>query len=461
MEKLDVVYMKPDIASLFGAVSLAAGGLKVLVLDDKLQARVLKSEDGTEVSPPPEPFLWRGLKSVVFLEPLLNRLKLLTVARDKVKHVNPSLQVVTPDARLDYFSPDAKLSQEFAREFGRDDENCVISLLNDLHEIAERVYELAGMESFPPMPMSFAERLFKREADCRKELEQLRDFSFEEVLRNSGVSEPVRTLFYSVIAAFEVPMGKELPACAAALVLGGIHRGIYRADEPALREILISTFKKKGGYTLPMADLETVEMDKGGISALRMSKSNYIYSRLYVAADRHFIKYVPDKYKARVVAGARLHILTIMAREGAVPVGMRDRVVVVNRKAEPLYPEHVARVSIAETTQADGNGNIFFTVESLQPSGIDSVETELWEALRGVAPFIDDYVVSHRYDVEHSTFRARSKEAFFELPVEIGAPNLLPTEDDLLAQMGMGKGVISGRILARVILKKLGLRAKL
>jgi len=459
LEKLDVVYLAPDIASLFGAVGLAAGGLKVIVLVEGHRTRVLESEDGTEVSPPVEPFLWRGLRPVVFLEPLLNRLKLLINARGKVKHLNPALQVVTPDTRLDYFGADERLMKEMVREFGPDEADRAVRLLNELNEMAEQAYELASLESFPPMPMGLGERLMRRESSCRKELDMLLHTSFEEILHRSNVSEAVRTLLYCAIAGLGMPTGMELPACAAAILLDGIRRGIYRVDEPALRGMLMNTFKRNGGYTMPLGELEGIEIGKDKISALRISKSNYIVSRLYVAGSKHVINFIPE-YES-TAACARLHILTVLARKGAVPVGMKDRVVTVSRKAEPLYPEHIARISVAKVNQVKEDKNVFLTVESYRPPGIDTIETELWDALRGVAPFMDDFVVSHRYDVDDSAFSAETPKAFFELLDDKRLTNLLPTESELLAQMGMGEGVINGRILSRVILKKLGLRAQM
>ena len=460
MEKLDVIFLAPDIGSLFGAVSLAAGGLKLLVLEEQTTPLTLKNADGENVPVPREPFLWRGLRTGAFLEPLLNRLKLLINARGMVDHAEPPVQVVTPDARVDYFGSDQQLARELKREFDATEAKRVGDVLGNLTEWATKAYELTAGDAYPPMSLGLAGRLFRREPDCRRELNEILKIPMGEFVGNGRVSGPARVFLECIIAGLGLPVSNDLPACVAGLLLDGSRRGIYRADEQALSRLLISTFKKTGGYTMPISELEAVEMSKGGISALRMVKSNYIYSRLFVASET-YISLLAEKTPGAVTSiRNRVHTLTVLAQSRVVPVGMGDRVVVVNRGSEMLYPEHVSRISVHRTAQADDKSEVFFTVESVRPAGMESAQDELWDALRNVAPFIDEYVISHKYDVKEASYSTSHRRAFLELPSDNNLANLLPRESDLLAEMGMGEGVISGRILPRVILRKLGLRTE-
>lgn len=460
VEKIDVVYIDPDISSLFGAVSLAAGGLKVVILEGKPPSRAVVADSGEELTPAMEPFLWRGLRGGAFLEPLLNRLRLLISAREKVHRIEPPLQVVTPDVRLDYFGEDARLQREFGREFGENGFRPAVAMSRYMAERAEEVYELAGWPSFPPMPQGLTDRLFRREQDCVGELEEIRSESFREFVRRSRLGEAVKTFAGGIIAAMGLPAGDDLPVASASLILDGARRGIYRAGEAALRDMLLVTFKRKGGYVMSLDELQRVELGKGGVTGLQMTKSNYLYSRLYVGADSKLLEYLPPGSEP-AFPPTRVHTLTLLTRRGAIPVGMKDRVVMVNRLAEPLYPEHVARICVLPPSGEVRDDYVFVTVTSMRPGRISSVEGELWSAARYLAPFIDEYLAGYRYDVEVSTVREGLREGFFELPPMEQAPNLLPREGDLLAEMGMGEGVISGRILARVILKKLGLKAEI
>ncbi len=460
VEKIDVVYIDPDISSLFGAVSLAAGGLKVVILEGKPHSRAVTSDSGEELTPAEEPFLWRGLRGGPFLEPLLNRLRLLISARDKVHRMDPPLQVVTPEVRLDYFTEDPHLQREFTREFGENGFRPAAAMSRYMAEQAEKVYELAGWSSFPPMPQGLADRLFRREQDCSEELEEICSESYEQFARRSRLGEAVGTFAGAIIAAMGLPAGADTPVASAGLILDGARRGIYRADEAALKNMLLLTFKRKGGYVMPMDDLQQVELGRGAVSGLRMTKSNYIYSRLYVGADSKLLNYLPAGSEP-AVPPPRVHTLTILTRRMALPVGMQDRVVMVNRRAEPLYPEHVARICIVPPSEKAEEDYVFVTGTSTRPGKISSVEGELWSAVKYLAPFIEDYTCGYRYDVEDSTMREGFREKFFELPPMEQVPNLLPREGDMLAEMGMGEGVISGRILARVILKKLGLKAEI
>lgn len=460
MEKLDVIFLEPDIGSLFGAVSLAAGGLKLLVLEEQANPLTLKNADGENVPVPREPFLWRGLRTGVFLEPLLNRLKLLINSRGMLDHIEPPLQVVTPDARVDYFGSDQQLGRELKREFDATEAKRVGDVLGNLTEWATKTYDLTAGDAYPPMSLGLAGRLFRREPDCRQELKEILKIPMGELVSNGRVSGPARVFLGCIIAGLGLPAANDLPACVAGLLLDGSRRGIYRADEKALNRLLISTFKKTGGYTMPMSELEAVEMSKGGISALRMTKSNYIYSRLFVASETYISRFAKETPGAASSRENRVHTLTVLAQSRVVPVGMRDRVVVVNRRTELLYPEQVSRISVNRTAQADDKSEVFFTVESVRPAGIESAREELWDALRSVAPFIDEYVISHRYDVRDGFYSTSHRKGFLELPSDNNLANLLPRESDLLAEMGMGEGVISGRILPRIILRKLGLRTE-
>ena len=461
MEKLDVVYIAPDIGSLFGAVSLAAGGLKVLVLRDEHAPLTIKGENGTEVSLSSEPFLWRGLRTGVFLEPLLNRLKLLISARGKVETIDPPLQVVTPEARVDLFGEDDKLLKEIRREFGPDEFRRFKTFLSVIAESFEEAYGLVGSESFPVMPLGFAEKIFRRENDISGDLREARKMTFDQVMRNSGFNEHVRLALRAILSALGLPGGGALPFSVAATVFDGARRGIFRADIEALKRLLMSTFKKRGGYTLNIRELEGVELDRNGISALKLSKSNYLTSRLYVAAESMLAPHLPPEVAPQNGTATRIHTLLMLAREEAVPVGMRDRVAVVNRNAEPLYPEHVTRISLNREKEKTDDAKVFIKVDSVSPAGIKSIEDELWEALRGVAPFVDDFVETSKYIVSDGTVRGNARTEFYELPAACVAPNLLPLECDLLAEMGLGEGIVSGRILARLVLRKLGLRADL
>jgi len=461
VEKIDAVYIDPDISSLFGAVGLAAGGLKVVILEGKPPCRsVTDADSGEEIAPAAEPFLWRGLRTGAFLEALLNRLRLLIRAREKVRRTEPPLQVVTPDVRLDCFGDDRLFRRELTREFEENGLGTALAMSRHMTELAERVYELAGMPSFPPMHAGFADRLFRREPDCYGELREICDESFLRFARRSGLEEEVATFAGALIAAMGLPVGDDLPTASASLILDGVRRGIFRADETALRNMLLLTFKRKGGYVMPLEELQGVELGKGGVTGLRMTKSNYIYSRLYVGADSQLARYLPPGFEPAFVPTVN-HTLTILTRRSVLPVGMHDRVAVVNRRGEPLYPEHVVRISIVPPSDKRRDDYVFLSAASTRPGKINSIENELWDVVRRLAPFIDEQLLGYRYDREDSTVRDWLRKRFFELPAMDEVPNLLPREGDMLAEMGMGQGVISGRILARVILKKLGLRAEI
>lgn len=461
MEKLDVVYLAPDVSSLFGAVSLAAGGLKTLVLSDDGAPKKGRDCDSIESLNQNEPFLWRGLRPGAFLEPLLNRLKLLISAREKVERIDPPLQVVTPDVRFDFYGADANLMKELLREFGGEEATRSYELIGSLAERAGKVYNLLNSESFPPMELGMAGKFFRREADCGPELDEIRRGTFSDAMRASGLSDTICLTLCGIVAAMGLPAGNDLPLSSAAVILDGVRKGIFRADRSALRQMLLSTYKKHGGYSMALQDIEGVDMDRNGIAALRLSKSNYLQSKIYVASESFVSSLLKNGKKPEERTGSKKHILQLTANIGAVPVGMRDRVVIIGRKADPLYPEHVTKISVTKIGGIENADNVQISVDSLRPSGIETIENELWEALRTLSYFVDNYVISSNYYVFASPIREIPRKAYYEIPQNGLAPNLFPREGDMLAEMGLGEGILSGRVLPKLILKKLGLRTDL
>lgn len=461
MEKLDVVYMSPDLGSLFGAVALAAGGLKVLVLegDAKRPGERPVKEDVWSKSPK-EPFLLRGIRPGGFLEPLLNRLGILNKAREKVERIDPSFQVVTPEARVEVWSGKDELTREFAREFGPASKSAA-ALFAGFEQIGGEVYRVMGDENFPNVPKGIGSKLFRRVSPDAG-VEPLRASPLSKLVADHGLPEEFSLFLATAIAGLGAPGGDNMTAAAGAALMDSARRGLYRADETELIKMILATFKSRGGYTFPLYELEAAEITGREIIALRMPKSNYIKSRMFVGSASRWAQYVPPEIKSALLpqGSPKLHRLEVMVNAEAIPVGMKDRVAFLPRRMKVIYPEHVVRIALSQTFALDGTSMRIVSAESIRP-GVEDAREELQRRLLDIIPFITEYRRDERYTVETISRALDSKRPFLELPPIGPIDNLLSNEGELLADMGIGDGVVSSRILARVILRKLGLRAEI
>jgi|GEM_PF-2209950 len=461
MERLDVVYMAPDLGSLFGAVALAAGGLKVLVLEGEAKRPQEKpAKDEARPGAPKEPFLLRGLRAGGFLEPLLNRLGLLNRAREKVERIDPSFQVVTPDARVEVCASKEDIMREFAREFGSASKGAA-ALFSGFEQLGGEVYRVMGGDNFPSLPKGIGGKLFRR-ATPDPEVEPLRTAPLSQLLADHALPEKFRMFLLAAIAGLGAPGGDGMAAAAAAAVIDSARRGLYRADETELTKMILSTFKTRGGYTFPLQELEAAEMTGREIGALRMPKSNYIKSRLFIGSFSQWAEYLPQEIKKTLLppSSHNAHRLDITVNSEAIPVGMKDRVIFLPQHAKVIRPEHVTRISLSPAFDADGASMRIVSAQSIRPGGKDARE-ELRRHVLEIIPFLDEHSRNEQYTVETIPRILDTQRPFLEPPPNGAIDNLLPNEGEYLSDMGIGDGVISSRILARVILRKLGLRAEI
>lgn len=458
MEKLDIVFLEPDLGTLFSAIALAAGGLKALIIEGQPKSATKKAEEPEWLEFAREPYLLRGLRAGGFLEPLLNKLGLLIRARDKVEKIDPPFQVVTNQARVDIRATKNDLAREFSREFGPISKKAV-NLFNRFEEMATKIYELLQESEFPFIPRKSG---FFRKTSSPFDITQFRRPFLEEWLEQEGLDGDFREFIYTTTASLGVPYREKTPALCASSLIDSARRGIYRANLAELSKLVLEVFKTKGGYTFPMREIEAIEISGRRIEAIRATKANYIRAKLFVGSCAQWAKLTTPDAKSFLVSPSTpfLHSLWALLSPSALPMGMLNRVAFLSDSKDAVMPSQVARIAISKEFEFNEERCVAVKMEKIEIRDSD-IRASLREQLAKLLPFYDEYVKEENYNVEPFPVNLNPDLPFLELADDSACENLLPTEGEIAQRMGLGFEVVSGRILARVILKKLGLRGEI
>lgn len=459
MEKLDIVFLEPDLGTLFSAVALAAGGLKALVIEGQPSVAAKKTDEPEWVGFVREPYLLRGLRAGGFLEPLLNKLGLLIKAREKVEKIDPPFQVVTNQVRVDIRSTKNDLNREFSREFGPIAKKAS-ALFNRFEEMATQIYELLHESEFPFVPRKSG---FFRKASTPFDISQFRKPLLNDMLEKEGLDKDFREFIYTATACLGVPYREKIPALCAAGVIDSARRGIYRADIQELSKLVIEVFKAKGGYTFPMREIEGIEINGKRIEAIRASKGNYIRAKIFVGSSARWTKLAPTDAKGLLLPSSTpfLHSLRLLLAPSTIPVGMIDRISFLPESTtNSIEPLKVSKIAVSKEFDFNDEKCLTVKIEKIALTDNDMREP-LKAQIAKLIPFYKEYLKEENYLVEPFPVNLNDETPFLEFINEDMCENLLPTEGEIAQRMGLGFEVVSGRILARIILKKLGLRAEI
>lgn len=483
MEKLDVAFIDPDLGSLIAAASLAAVGIGVVVFSPQATSSASQMRPAGVAGGFPsfaEPFLIRGLKRGPFLEPILNRMGILVRAKDYVQRNDPACQVCLPGVRFTFYTDDDKFEDELRMEFGKNHSNAA-EFFQGMDELASQLDDITSSPEFPrtdSLKLSAARLLRARPGGSSTipEANRLKKPTLSQAYDKYNLDENVRKTINVLLMGLGLPPTADTPAAGAAQILGSARKGaIYRADMDELAVMVLEVLKKRGGYIFPLASLRGMNVTGNKITALTLTKATGVDASMFIGSIRllealeisHTKKKSKKKSKDEPSARAWTeHKIEVVIDEDVIPVGMAERVITYDAEADIVLTVSISKSFRADIEEGSGGTGVPEGERSVRilraicntPHHLPDPERTIFNALSSLIPFLRDYSYDGRYSKEAARPLSYSPDGFLAVP-KSEYSNLYPPGEELLRQMGLGTGIVNGRIISRLAAKKLGLKA--
>lgn len=402
----DVVFIGGQISGLLSAISLLKRGIKVLIIDAQDYFYPFDNKKALSNS-----IMYFGGFT---LRNLLKSLGFHPLEINKLRAVDPAVQVIMPGIRFDLYSDEKRLLGELKREFP-DIWGEASKFFNKLSEYQDLYPKLfMSRVKFPPENFiekyklkKFIKKISPLEANGGKPLEKLlggmsknKDFL---LLCNALV----KTLSDLHLEDYSMPY---LSQVVNTMRFEGYE---FEGGYKSFHDILISKVKERGGIVLDKGELKEVSVSGRYVDHLKLDKHSIdkiILSYLIVNGNpASIIKYLPSSRKNYILRKrlSKLNIkhlkYTFYVKLDAhvFPEGMKERTVLISERHGELIGDNFLYISKVDETKDEKGRKILTLAVSSRLNIKDFNDSEFierytkkcLERMEEIIPFMDKYLV--------------------------------------------------------------------
>lgn len=380
----DVVVLGADLGALAAAALLARRSWRVLVLGNGAR-KPTYTYDGLVLAR--RPFTFLAASSPAWTRVLVELAQSQTFRR-RLAPLDPMLQVLGPDLRLD-LPPDQQL---FAREIDREFP-AVRRVVDDLYAELARTNAAADgafeRDAVWP-PGGFWER--RETNQVMKTLPYLDGSDFlAEFPRDHSFREVV-----SVPAEFATDLAEGLPSFATARLHGAWTRGVHRlaGGEDELTDFLLERIRAHGGETR-MSDRASALAHKGGkVRGVHVDDDETPIGVTFLVSDQPSAALLdlarsfdgePDERMPAIDTGDQRFVVSIVVRPEALPVPLATE--------SFLLPKGKGRRVHLQRSPLAAPGTALLVAESLVDGGVGSARESILATVLEMLPFLEKHLL--------------------------------------------------------------------
>jgi len=478
----EIIVVGPHLGGLLAAALLIKRGKKVLLL-----SMPNKKEDDCEADSNERVFT--HFVGQWFLKKALDELAALPGRTTLVKPLDPSFQIVMPRLRVDIRSGEPDFLERLAEEFHEDPKQ-VFHLFRTLEKVqnALRHYFLLraphrprGLKSLIKKSFSFLGLISLRKASQER---------FGDILDRYQFGPSFRAALMSQVIAFSRLYSLNPTLTSAAHCLSMVQDGTFGLgfERPSLASMLKSFIVERGGLIIPEASIRKIIFTSNRVRAVYLDGKYQPYHclNLLVNTDMHwFYERLPGhlrdhEYVRRIqeIQAVGFHYrLHFHIRRNVVPVGMAERVLIIDDPEKPLLGGNLLSLVLGphddryddskDTRILTVTCRVPLTTDHLDKQRISELGRNILERLKALIPFFEHNLVHVSSSIVPSMGRGKAntcpgytwlfESAFYPvmgvslLPNTTTYPNVFFTGDEALPGMGADGMVISGCTVADTI----------
>jgi hypothetical protein len=392
----DVVVCGSDLAGLVAAALLGRRGLRVLVCGFERMPATFTAAGHTLARDP-------GLLPPADAESvtrILRELNFLQIVRRRAPALQPSLQLILPQQRLDLGGTEVA-TRELRREWPGEADT-IARGLERLQSASAMLDPLLGSDLTLP-PDGFWER--REVARIEGQLPP----AGEDLLDPLGAEHPLR-VGLNALAALTCGFAPiDLNSIVVARAYDLQRRGIHRLEGglPTLRSLFFERIAATAGEVRERLTPEEVVIRRGKVVGLRVRPrdetiglehlvwSDSLASLLPLCGDKASRKL--REHAAAMRPACHRYTLCLLVRREALPEGMGPRVVAVRDPSQPLLEDNALAITIGSE---DRDGNVPIWVECLVPATTSAapgylavVRGRVRDRLSRLLPFFERHLV--------------------------------------------------------------------
>ena len=471
----DVIVIGSDLSALIAALLAARYGRKVLLVSESgLDDCLARSGYTFNI----DPFPWSGFGTGQIFSKLLSELNIPLPEASRVSPLNPALQVILPEHRIDFFIDRDALVRDLGREYPEED--------RQIHALYQSVVKVGET-----LDRALHESLESRDRSLRGIMKSCLDLPFfmgeiwrlERKLRAVGRRPALGEVFDSeltVLSNLHVNRAKPLPS---AYLLSLPWRGLYYhvGGKHLMLGLLRKRFEDLRGETVADCAVEAVRASGGRIEVDIRSKgksAGLLGQALIISAKSPALEpFLASERKLsrlarrlrRVETPRHPFTLHLGVDSRGLPDRMGEHVIHIPETPAGTEPGRVPLLylesSVADDTALAPRGKRTLTVTSFLPrsparmadSELRNAADGMLESLEGFLPFLRENIeymdldvsaeVSRRYQQivnPRYRFPGLALPGLMTLPIRTALPNVLLTGGINFAGLGFEGEVLSG-----------------
>ena len=394
----DVVFLGGEIGGLLSAVSLLKKGVKVLVFDTEDYFYPFKKNDAfsSQVT------YFGGFT----LRNLLKSLGFHPLEINKLKAVDPSLQVIMPGIRFDLYSDEKKLLGELKREFPDiwGEANGFFAKMTSWQDLYPKIF-LSGVK-FPPE--TFIERYkFKKFSKKLSPLAPLDLAPLSELVGSLNKNKEFVLLLKAIVTAVSdlSSLSYSLPYLSQIVNTARFEGYEFEGGLRNFHDVLVEKVKERGGIVFNEGDIEGVSVAGRYIDSINLtgcSVDKLVLSHLVLNGNPQKLLSLLPSSRKNFILKKRLSRITpkylkytyyMKMKSIVYPEGMRERVILISDRNAELSDDNFLYISKIE----DGKDQTTISVSAfLKPDLLNNAEElqrftkKCTEKISGLIPFLEE-----------------------------------------------------------------------
>jgi len=482
----DTIVIGNDLSSLIAATILSHQGKKTVLLSEG-DNQYGFSESGYTFTIDPSPLVGFGPTQIV--SRLLADLAIPVEEFAGLHLLNPGLQIILPDHRIDCFYDREALLNEMEREFANQAQD-IRKVYSSFLKMSDLVHQWISEKPYI-YPKNYKElvellkkipSLIKERLSCSK--------AFRAIKNNPALARVFETEIALLSNAYRDHIRPFCPLSAYTLSLP--LRGLYyhKGGNELLFRLLKSRFEDSGGRFIKNCSVKRINVNKevdvdiDTTDTLSNIRGRYLIAstkwenfRLLILNDRKLRRL--ERRLTLVKAAYHPFTLHIGVLEKGIPEKMANYVAIIDEQNRPVMDNNLVFVEISASGDAErapfGKRALSATVfvkESplvLNNQELKDISETVLRKLETFLPFLKENIdflnidksieLSRKYqDVANQKYRLRS-ESFFgmvNMPNKTPMRNVIMTGGMLLAGLGFEGEILSGMNAAHSILEQEG-----
>lgn len=403
----DVVFLGGAIGGLLSAISLLKKGIKVLILNTNDYFYPFKN--GGSFS---SPWLFFGGFT---LRNLLKSLGFHPLEINRLRAVDPSLQVVLPGIRFDLHSDEKKLLCELKCEFPDiwGEANNFFTKLTGYQDLYPKIF-MSGIK-FPPE--NFIEKYkLKKFTKKLSPLAAMESSSLDGLLGGMSKNKDFLLLFRGIVNAISDLSAKDYSLPYLSQVVNTVRFEGYEFDKGigSFHELLLEKVKERGGIILNEGAIDEISIVGRYVDSLKLSGCSVdklVLSYMVINGNpKSILKFIPSQRKnillRRRFSKASVKYLKytfyLKLRSIVYPEGMRERVVMISDRESELSGENFLYLhKVDEGKDEKGEGWIILGVSSrikpemlVKPDFVKKFSENCIENISSIIPFLDEHILN-------------------------------------------------------------------